>query len=156
DAAVLFRLALEKGAAGARYHGVAEEGLPFREIAEVIGRRLGLPVVGKSLKEAAAQFSWFGPFVAADNPASSRWTRERLSRGSDQPLSQGPGGQGPRNKSILRRSITFRQLWRLRRKCCEFGLRHRLEQIPLLHPWGADDLTKFKSMQACGDNIFGR
>ena len=57
DAARLFRLALEKGPAGATYHGVAEEGVPFREIAELIGRVLNVPVVSKSPAEAARQFS---------------------------------------------------------------------------------------------------
>jgi nucleoside-diphosphate-sugar epimerase len=78
DAARLFRLALEKGTAGARYHAVDEEGVPFREIAEVIGRRLNLPVVSRSLKEAPSHFSWMAPIVAADNPASSALTRERM------------------------------------------------------------------------------
>jgi nucleoside-diphosphate-sugar epimerase len=71
DAARLFRLALEKGTAGARYHGVAEEGVPFREIAGVIGRRLNLPVVSKAPEEAAAHFGWFAHFAAIDNRASS-------------------------------------------------------------------------------------
>jgi nucleoside-diphosphate-sugar epimerase len=78
DAAYLFRLALEMGVAGARYHAVAEDGIPVREIAEVIGRRLNVPVVSKSPKEAAKHFSWLAPFLAADNPVSSELTRERL------------------------------------------------------------------------------
>ena len=78
DAATLFRLALEKGTAGARYHGVAEEGVPFRTIAEVIGKRLDVPVVSKTKAQAAGQFSWLAPFVAADNPVSSDITREQL------------------------------------------------------------------------------
>ena len=78
DCARLYRLALEKGSAGARYHAVAEEGVPFREIAGVIGRRLKLPVVAKSLEEAAAHFGWFAHFAAIDCPASSQRTRELL------------------------------------------------------------------------------
>lgn len=78
DAARLYRLALEKGAASARYHGVAEEGVPFKEIAEVIGRRLNLPVVSKSPEEAAKHFGWFAHFAALDCPSSSERTRELL------------------------------------------------------------------------------
>jgi nucleoside-diphosphate-sugar epimerase len=78
DAAHLYRLVLEKGSAGARYHGVAEEGVPFRDIAGVIGRRLDLPVVSKSPEEAGHHFGWFAHFAALDGPASSRRTRELL------------------------------------------------------------------------------
>ena len=86
DAANLYRLALEKGSAGARYHGIAEEGVPFREIAEVIGRRLNLPVVAKSPEEAAEHFGWFARFAAIDCPASNgergnSWAGSRSSRG---------------------------------------------------------------------------
>lgn len=78
DAAHLYRLVLEHGVAGARYHGVAEEGIPFRDIAGVIGRRLGVPVVGKAPEDAAAHFGWFARFAAIDSRSSSQWTRERL------------------------------------------------------------------------------
>jgi nucleoside-diphosphate-sugar epimerase len=78
DAAHLYRLVLEKGSAGARYHGVAEEPVPFRDIAGVIGRRLNVPVVAKSPEEAADHFGWFAMFVGIDNLASSQRTRERL------------------------------------------------------------------------------
>jgi nucleoside-diphosphate-sugar epimerase len=78
DAAHLYRLVLEKGSGGARYHGVAEEGEPFRDIAGVIGRRLNLPVVTKSPEEATNHFGWFALFAAIDNPASSQRTRELL------------------------------------------------------------------------------
>jgi len=78
DAARLYRLAVEKGAANARYHAVAEEGVLFRDIAEVIGRRLNLPVVSKSPEEAEAHFGWFAHFAAIDCPASSALTREIL------------------------------------------------------------------------------
>jgi nucleoside-diphosphate-sugar epimerase len=77
DAARLYRLVLEKGSAG-RYHGVAEEGVPFREIAGVIGRRLNMPVVSKSSEEATNHFGWFAHFAALDNPTSSWRTRELL------------------------------------------------------------------------------
>ena len=78
DAARLFRLALEKGVAGLRYHGVAGEGIPFRSIAEVIGRKLNIPVGSISAREAAKQFSYFGGFAATDNPSSSTRTRDQL------------------------------------------------------------------------------
>jgi len=78
DAARLFRLALEKGLAGARFHGVAEEGVPFRDIASAIGRGLNVPIVEKSTEEANSHFGWFAHFAALDNPASSRRTREVL------------------------------------------------------------------------------
>ena len=78
DAARLYRLALEKQEAGARYHAIAEEGVPAREIAEAIGRGLKVPVVSKSPEEAAAHFGWLAAFVGRDIPASSQWTREHL------------------------------------------------------------------------------
>ena len=78
DAANLYRLTLEKGSAGASYHGIADEGVPTREIAEVIGRRLNLPVASKSPAEAAEHFGFLGYFFGADMPASSKLTQERL------------------------------------------------------------------------------
>jgi nucleoside-diphosphate-sugar epimerase len=85
DAARLFRLALEKCAARANYHGVAEEGVPFRQIAEVIGRRLRVPVVSKSSEEANKHFDWFAHFAALDNPTSSERTRQLLEWQPEQP-----------------------------------------------------------------------
>jgi nucleoside-diphosphate-sugar epimerase len=78
DAARLYRLALEKGSAGGRYHAVAEEGVPLREIAEAIGRGLKVPVVSKPPEEAAEHFGFLGTFAGADAPASSALTQERL------------------------------------------------------------------------------
>lgn len=78
DAARLYRLALEQGSSGARYHAVGEEGVPLRDIAEAIGRRLNVPVVSKSPEEAAAHFGFLGSFVGADAPASSALTQKRL------------------------------------------------------------------------------
>ena len=78
DAAHLFRLVLEKGSAGATFHGVADEGVPTRDIAEVIGRRLKMPVVSKSPQEAADHFTWLARFFALDVPAASTRTQERL------------------------------------------------------------------------------
>jgi len=78
DVARLYRLALEKQEAGARYHAVAEEGIPARDIAEVIGRGLKVPVVSLSPEEAAAHFGWLGMFVGLDLTASSALTQERL------------------------------------------------------------------------------
>lgn len=77
DTARLYRLALEKGSAGC-YHAVAEEGVPLKDIAEVIGRRLRLPVVSITPAQAAEHFGWLGMFAGIDGPASSRLTRERL------------------------------------------------------------------------------
>jgi nucleoside-diphosphate-sugar epimerase len=78
DAAHLYRLALEKGTAGVSYHGVGDEGVPTREIAEVIGRHLNLPVVSKSREEAADHFGWIARFFGIDGPASSALTQELL------------------------------------------------------------------------------
>ncbi|MDE2483320.1 MAG: SDR family oxidoreductase [bacterium] len=78
DAARLYRLALERADAGERFHGVAEEGIPFREIANLIGRRLQVPVVAKRPDEAPAHFGFLAPFVGADNPALSARTQSRL------------------------------------------------------------------------------
>jgi len=78
DAAHLYRLALEKGVAGARYNAVGEEGVALREIAESLGRGMKLPVVSKSAEEAAEHFGWLGMFVGADIPASSSLTQKRL------------------------------------------------------------------------------
>jgi nucleoside-diphosphate-sugar epimerase len=85
DAAHLYRLALEKGVAGASYHGIAEEGVPTREIAEVIGRRLNLPVTSVSPAQAAEHFGFLGYFFGADMPASGEFTRERLGWKPKQP-----------------------------------------------------------------------
>jgi nucleoside-diphosphate-sugar epimerase len=78
DAASLYRLAIEKGSAGARYHAVGEEGLPLREIAEAIGRGLKLPVVAKSAEQAGEHFGWLAAFAGFDIPASSQLTQQRL------------------------------------------------------------------------------
>jgi nucleoside-diphosphate-sugar epimerase len=78
DVARLYRLVLEKQDAGSRYHAVAEEGVPVRAIAEVIGRGLNVPVVAMSPDEAAAHFGWLAMFAGLDLPASSVQTRERL------------------------------------------------------------------------------
>ncbi|MFZ0593406.1 MAG: SDR family oxidoreductase [Bryobacteraceae bacterium] len=78
DVALLYRLALEKQEAGSRYHAVAEEGVPVRAIAEVIGRGLKAPVVAMSRDEAAAHFGWLAMFAGLDLPASSAQTQERL------------------------------------------------------------------------------
>jgi nucleoside-diphosphate-sugar epimerase len=84
DAARLFRLALEKGSAST-YHGVAEEGVPFRNIASVISRRLEVPLERKTPEDAAKHFGWFAHFAALDNPASSKRTRELLGWQPTQP-----------------------------------------------------------------------
>ncbi|HEY8454398.1 MAG TPA: SDR family oxidoreductase [Actinopolymorphaceae bacterium] len=78
DVARLYRLALEQHEPGVRYHAVAEEGVPMREIAEAIGAGLGVPVVSLSHDEAADHLGWLSMFVGRDMRASSTWTRERL------------------------------------------------------------------------------
>jgi nucleoside-diphosphate-sugar epimerase len=78
DAARLYRLALEKAEPGTRLHGVAEEGIPMRTIAELIGRGLEVPVRSISAQDAAAHFDWMANFVAIDNPSSSAITRKSL------------------------------------------------------------------------------
>jgi nucleoside-diphosphate-sugar epimerase len=78
DAARVYRLALEKHQAGAKYHAVAEEGVTMREIAEVIGRGLEVPVKSISPEEAPAHFGWLSMFAGFDCPASSAITRRKL------------------------------------------------------------------------------
>lgn len=83
DAARLYRMAFENLAKdklehGARYHAVAEEGVPMREIAEVIGRGMKAPVVSVSAEDAPAHFGWLATFAVLDLPASSALTRKRL------------------------------------------------------------------------------
>jgi nucleoside-diphosphate-sugar epimerase len=78
DAARLVRLALEKALAGSVVHGVAEEGVPARTIAEAIGRQLDIPVVSVAPEDVAAHFGWIGAFFALDMPASSTLTQRRL------------------------------------------------------------------------------
>jgi len=78
DTARLYRLALEKGKAGDRYHAVAEEGVALREIAEAIGRGLNVPVVSKTPEDAGEHFGFLAFFAAADGPASSAQTQQRL------------------------------------------------------------------------------
>jgi len=78
DTAVLYRLALEKGQPGARYHGTVESAIAFREIAETIGRGLGVPTQALLAEEAVAHFGWLSGFVSQDMRAASSKTRERL------------------------------------------------------------------------------
>jgi nucleoside-diphosphate-sugar epimerase len=78
DAAHLFRLAVESAPAGARLHGVGEEGIPVREIAEVIGRHLNVPVRSIPREEANLHFGFLGAFFSLDAPASSTLTQQLL------------------------------------------------------------------------------
>jgi len=78
DAARLFRLALETAPAGSVLHAVGDGGVPTREIADVIGRHLDLPIVSISPKDTGEHFGWLGGFFALDVPASSALTRERV------------------------------------------------------------------------------
>lgn len=74
DAGRLYRLALESGVTERAYHAVGEDGIAFRDIAEAIGRKLGLPVESRDRDH----FGWFADFAGTDMPASSTLTRERL------------------------------------------------------------------------------
>ncbi|MGN6423762.1 MAG: SDR family oxidoreductase [Asticcacaulis sp.] len=78
DAARLYRLALERNAKDARYHAAENRGTRFRDIAETIGRKLGVPAVSLAPDEAHEHFGWFAHFAQMNNPTSSDWTRETL------------------------------------------------------------------------------
>ena len=78
DAARLYRLALEKGEAGWRYHGIGDEGVPTRELAETIGRGLSLPVKSLSPEEAQGHFGWMAHFFSMNLMGSNALTQERL------------------------------------------------------------------------------
>lgn len=78
DVARLYRLALERNQRGARYHAVAEEGIAMRDIAQVIGAGMNVPVKSITADEAAGYFGWLAPFAGLDMPASSTWTQKVL------------------------------------------------------------------------------
>jgi nucleoside-diphosphate-sugar epimerase len=78
DAAHLFRLAVEKAPAGSVLHGVAEEGVALRDVAEVIGRHLDVPVTSVAPENAAEHFAWLAAFIGIDAPASNTLTRQLL------------------------------------------------------------------------------
>ena len=85
DAALAYRLAIEKGTAGARYHPIDEEGIPFRDIATAIGQGLGLPVVSLTPEQAAEHFGFFVMFAGMDAAATSAKTRTALGWAPTQP-----------------------------------------------------------------------
>jgi nucleoside-diphosphate-sugar epimerase len=78
DAAQLCRLAVDNAPAGTTLHAVADEGVPVREIAEVIGRHLNVPVVSIPAEDASEHFTWLGGFIGLDSPASSAITRSQF------------------------------------------------------------------------------
>jgi nucleoside-diphosphate-sugar epimerase len=78
DVVRLYRLALEQGKAGERFHAVDEEGVSARDIAEAVAAGLGAPAVSLTPEQAGAHFGWLAPFMGLDMPASSAWTRQRL------------------------------------------------------------------------------
>ncbi len=85
DSARLFQLAFDNAPAGSTLHAVADEGVPIRDIAEVIGRQLDVPVVSVAPEDAAKHFSWLGHFLGVDGPASSAFTRDLLGWEPSQP-----------------------------------------------------------------------
>jgi len=85
DTAPLYRLALEKAAAGDRFHGIVDEGIPMRQIAEAIGKGLNVPIVSQTPEEAANHFVWLSGLLSTDLSASSALTRERLGWAPKQP-----------------------------------------------------------------------
>jgi nucleoside-diphosphate-sugar epimerase len=85
DAAAVYRLALEHGVQGGPFHAIAEQGVPFKQIAEVIGRRLGVPVVSLAAEEAEPHFGFFARFAAIDCPSSSARTQSYLGWQPSQP-----------------------------------------------------------------------
>jgi nucleoside-diphosphate-sugar epimerase len=85
DSAHLFGLAVEQAPAGSTLHAAAEEGVPIRDVAEVIGRHLDVPVVSIPAEDAGEHFTWLGGFLGLDAPASSAWTRELLGWEPTQP-----------------------------------------------------------------------
>jgi len=78
DTAVLYRLAMEKGAAGSRFHGTADEGIPTRQLAEVIARRLNVPAVSVTAEQATEELGFIGRVLGMGGPTSSALTQERL------------------------------------------------------------------------------
>ena len=78
EAARLFRLAVESAPAGARLHGVGDEGVPFRQVAETIGTGLGRPATAVRAEDADTRFGYLAPFVAIDNPSSNARTEALL------------------------------------------------------------------------------
>jgi nucleoside-diphosphate-sugar epimerase len=111
DAARLYRLALEKGTAGARYHGVADEGVPFRQITEVIGRRLKVPVTSKTPEESADHFGWISHFVSIDCPSA------RLGVISSTPPTSTRTGRANRSSASLWRDIARAWCWQRIHQC---------------------------------------
>jgi nucleoside-diphosphate-sugar epimerase len=85
DAARVYRLSLDRGVEGGPFHAIAETGVTLKQIAEVIGRRLNVPLVSKSPEEAAAHFGWFVRFASFDVPASSERTQALLGWRPEQP-----------------------------------------------------------------------
>jgi hypothetical protein len=124
DAAHLSKLVIGKGTSGTRYHGIAEEGIAFREIAEVIGRRLNVPVVRKLTEEAAAHFAWFAHFAGIDAPSSSE---KRCNELGWQPMSE-----AARNSCRTRTLGALLQIIRIPHACVTLAgdvLKRMLEPI---------------------------